>query len=372
MAVPTDLLWSRDPHTEAKHRVLRGYLDAWWPILLSRNTSITYAEGYAGPGEYSEGEDGSPVVALRSLLERDPPIDLTGDNVNVVLVEEREDRLDHCLEQVHERLDGLPPEIALYPQPGRCERELLPRLEAAAAFGHPMLVNLDPFSAGVPYEVVERVAGNRSSEVLISFMVQWFIRWAENEEMEHGDRQFGETGWRAVADVRTEDKRRWLIDRYSQRLLDAGFEHTVWFELVDEGGRAFSSIFATNSQQGLLKMKESFWRVDPVRGIQFRDPRDPGQLTFDVSDDPHLAPLRNLLTEQLEGRRDVLVEDLRDWTLEETVFLPTHAMTALREWRRKNRLAVDLPGRLQRRACVTLWDAPQVETSQPPEQPGLF
>lgn len=371
MAVPSELLWPRDPHTEAKHRVLRGYLDAWWPILLSRYPRVTYAEGYAGPGEYEGGEDGSPVVALRSLLERDD-LDLEGRQAHVVLVEKREDRLHHCLEQIDERLGPLPDAITLHPRVGRCEEDLLAVLRQSDAFGSPILVNLDPFGPGVPYDVIREMADNPSSEVLISFMVQWFIRFPENTDLGHGDRQFGTDAWREVTEVPTEEKRRWLTDLYRQRLHDAGFDHTAWFDLVDESGQAFSLIFATTSRKGLRKMKESFWRVDPVRGIQFRDPRDPGQLAFDISEDPYLVPLQNLLTERLDGRPQVLVKDLRDWTLEETVFLPTHAMVVLRDLRDQNRLEVDAPGRLQINDRVTLHNAPRVETEPPPQQLGLL
>ena len=373
MAVPSALLWPRDPHTEAKHRVLKGYLDAWWPILLSANDKATYAEGYAGPGEYQGGEDGSPVVALRSLLQRgNQTVPLTDKVAKVVLVEERDDRLQHCVEQIRQRIGPLPSEVAVRAEAGRCETELLRALRDTGAFGSPMLVNLDPFATGVPYDVVREVAQNRSSEVLISFMMQWFIRWADNEQLDQGDRMFGSTGWRQVADVPTEDKRRWLIDRYRQRLHEAGFVHTVWFELVDEGGRAFALIFATTSHRGLQKMKESFWRVDPVTGIHFRDPRDPGQMAFDVGDDAYLAPLRNLLGEQMHGRSSVSVEELRDWTLEQTVFLPPHAMRVLQGWKTAGRLVVDPPGRVVRASRVTLLQTPLVETTRPAEQQGLF
>jgi three-Cys-motif partner protein len=373
MAVPSALLWPRDPHTKAKHRVLKGYLDAWWPILLSANDEVTYAEGYAGPGEYQGGEDGSPVVALRSLLQREHrPVPLVGKTAKLVLVEEREDRLNNCVEQIRQRVGPLPSSVYVRAEAGRCESELLRALRDAGAFGSPMLVNLDPFATGVPYDVVREVAQNRSSEVLISFMMQWFIRWAANEELDQGDRMFGSTDWRQVTDVPPERKRRWLIDRYRQRLHEAGFAHTVWFELVDEGGRAFALIFATTNDQGLLKMKESFWRVDPVSGVHFRDPRDPGQMAFDVGDDPYLAPLRNLLGEYMHGRRSMSVEELRAWTLEQTVFLPPHAMRVLNDWKSVGRLIVDPPGRVVRASRVTLLQTPLVETTRPAEQQGLF
>ena len=35
--------------------------------------SVTYAEGFAGPGVYSGGEPGSRVIAMKALVERLPP-----------------------------------------------------------------------------------------------------------------------------------------------------------------------------------------------------------------------------------------------------------------------------------------------------------
>jgi three-Cys-motif partner protein len=55
----------KEPHTEAKHKILDRYLKAWFPILGSANKRIIYLDGFAGPGEYYGGEDGSPIIALK-------------------------------------------------------------------------------------------------------------------------------------------------------------------------------------------------------------------------------------------------------------------------------------------------------------------
>jgi three-Cys-motif partner protein len=71
---PDSLLWERDLHTEAKHRLYKRYLQAWYRILLhSFPRGVTYADGFAGPGEYIGGHPGSPVIAVRAALESDPP-----------------------------------------------------------------------------------------------------------------------------------------------------------------------------------------------------------------------------------------------------------------------------------------------------------
>jgi three-Cys-motif partner protein len=46
------VVWPLDPHTHAKHVILRSYLGAWFPILNKYNGRIVYIDGFAGPGEY--------------------------------------------------------------------------------------------------------------------------------------------------------------------------------------------------------------------------------------------------------------------------------------------------------------------------------
>jgi hypothetical protein len=38
--------------------------------MLGTFPRLTVFEGYAGPGVYTKGEDGSPVIAIRGLIER--------------------------------------------------------------------------------------------------------------------------------------------------------------------------------------------------------------------------------------------------------------------------------------------------------------
>ena len=62
-------LVSLKPHTRGKHLVLRRYLDAWFPIMASSNRRVLFVDGFAGPGEYKGGEEGSPLIALRAVQE---------------------------------------------------------------------------------------------------------------------------------------------------------------------------------------------------------------------------------------------------------------------------------------------------------------
>ena len=69
MAAPRQTIWPLEPHTRAKHEILKRYLQAWMVILSQGQfPEILYIDGFAGPGEYSGGEAGSPIIALDTAL----------------------------------------------------------------------------------------------------------------------------------------------------------------------------------------------------------------------------------------------------------------------------------------------------------------
>lgn len=363
LAVPTSITWTRDPHTAAKHAILRGYLNAWWPILLQGYGSATFAEGFAGPGEYRDGEDGSPLEALHALLKRDHPLP---GQARLVLVEDHTGRANHLNGVIADRYPTLPPNVSVQVKQGACAQVLSPALTAAGAWDQPMFVNLDPFNAEVPYDLVCQVAANPASEVFITFMSQWLTRWAEDEDQDQGDITFGGPMWREVARQPTELKKRFLVDTYKQRLRDAGFVYALAFELVNKQGTAFFLVHGTSSKAGVEKMKEAMWAVDPVYGLGFRDPRDRHQIAFEIQDEADLASLTTSLTEHM-GDAEMDVGVLRDWTLTETPYLGKHAVRLLTRWRDEGRLATSPTRAIRAGTLVALRDPPPSA-----DQPALF
>ena len=73
MTAPTGILWERDPRTAAKHTLLRRYLDAWFPIMACqfREVGITFLDGFAGPGEYTNASESSPTIAMAQAMRDD-------------------------------------------------------------------------------------------------------------------------------------------------------------------------------------------------------------------------------------------------------------------------------------------------------------
>ena len=79
------------------------------------------------------------------------------------------------------------------------------------AWDRPILAVLDTWGGAVSFDLVQRIAANPSSEIIITMQPQYFSRFASVTYITHGDKVFGDTEWRAVTHQPTEAKERWLL-----------------------------------------------------------------------------------------------------------------------------------------------------------------
>ena len=100
MTLPRDTIFPLEAHSKAKHAILKRYLEARFPILNTYHHRIVYIDGFAGPGIYSGGEPGSPIIALNAAIKH--RITLTG-NVEFYFIDERPDRIE-CLNEELKKL----------------------------------------------------------------------------------------------------------------------------------------------------------------------------------------------------------------------------------------------------------------------------
>lgn len=324
----SSITWDADPHTLAKHRVYECYLGKWMPIMIQGwKGNITYAEGFAGPGIYNGGEPGSPVLALRTLI-GNPSLRMRARDLRFLFVEKDKGRAEQlrkelakeakpvALSELHRY--GIDLEVAS----GSYDPNLVNLLTEHKAWGRPMLVVLDTFGGAVKLDLVRRIARNPSSEVIITFEPQTFSRFASADGVEHGDTVFGDPSWRDVATQPPEAKTRWVVAKYRDVLVNAGFPYVLTFELVTNRGHSLFLVFGTTHVRGLQKMKEAMWEIDPISGVRYRDPADPSQELLDIELEPATAPLKRELLVHLRGLpgNEASVSDLRRFALYRTVY----------------------------------------------------
>jgi three-Cys-motif partner protein len=374
MAAPRQVIWKCKPHTVAKHALLRRYLEAWYPILAKASwcTSITYAEGFAGAGVYEGGEPGSPVIAANVFLSRREFLD--DKPLNMVLVEEDSRRIQRLKKEMAPALTryGPPPDrLRVRYEEGPCGDKLLPALQGAGAVGSPVFAFLDSWGGpDVPFGLIRSIARQPAGEVLVTFGTNFLTRFGEKDQHQQaGDEAFGGTEWQQVHQLPPDEKKAFLVGAYRQSLKTAGFKYVIPFEMIDDTGSDLYLVYGTRNSTGLERMKAAMWKVDPVQGVHYRDPRDPNQITLDFNV-PHLEPLQEAIIRQL-APGDRTLDSLRDWALLETVYRPPHARLAVQSLLRQGLAEREPPAdQLTGTSRVRLTRAGRERLAKPRARPG--
>lgn len=181
MTTRESTLWPMEPHTRAKHDILTYYLKAWFPIQAREPKRLLYIDGFAGPGEYSGGEEGSPILALQVVTQHQllPRITRSGMKLVFVFIEERSDRFDNLQRKLASI--SLPSNVRVHPARATFEQVIgdqLTRLEEQRHRLAPSLVFIDPFGpTGFPMQLVGQIARQPRAEVLINFSYQPLNQW---------------------------------------------------------------------------------------------------------------------------------------------------------------------------------------------------
>lgn len=326
MAVQKSTIWALEPHTRAKHEILKRYLRAWTPILsLGGFPEILYIDGFAGPGRYSEGEDGSPIIALRAALDQRVEITAT---VRFLFIEKQPERAA-VLQQIVDEID-LPENFDVDVAKGEtfesaC-RDLLTFYKRKARSLPPTFVFIDPFGWLAPFWIVQEIMANPSCEVLVTFMYEEINRFIGHPDQEKNfDSFFGTKEWWsgvAIADPRV--RNRFLHDLYAHQLHEsAGVQYVRSFQMRnDRDVTDYYLFFGTNSLKGLAKMKEAMWKVDESGEFTFSDATDPNQIVL-FAREPQFEVLRRQILERFHGQ-ETTIGQIEEFVLAHTAFRDTH------------------------------------------------
>jgi len=173
--------------------------------------------------------------------------------------------------------------------------------------------------------VVKRIMANPRCECLITFMYEFINRFVGHPEaaiQAHFDELFGTTRWRPlIVEADPERRRSGLVGLYQEQLGgEAGAKFVRTFEMINTGNRTeYFLYFATNSPQGLSKMKQAMWKADPLGGQAFSDLTDPRQMVLlDQATDS--SPLRKLLRDRFHQHGWVDISAIERFVLEGTPY----------------------------------------------------
>jgi three-Cys-motif partner protein len=332
---PTDL-WPAEPHTLAKIEIVRRYLYLWFSILGNHpGRRLVYIDGFAGPGEYTNSDQSSPIAALaaaKSALERSGS-GLASKECCFLFVEKRREFASHLRSVISKT--KWPEQFKWEVEEGTFQErvgDILDHIGSAGQQLAPSFAFIDPFGAtGLPFTIVANILSYRSCEVLINLDSDGIGRLAAAQDLEknraHLDVIFGDSSWRSEINPKLPMRQLTpqILALYKQRLRSLPKVRYIFAFAMNtrEGQLNYHLVFASQHPLGLEKMKEAMKAVDRSGTYSFSDDRvGQGLLPFDFD-----APA--VWAERMEKALSGVwrsYDELRDYALNETPFVNPKSM----------------------------------------------
>ena len=324
MSKPTDTFWEYEEHTQAKHRLLVGYLHAWFPIMASNSQTLNVIDGFAGPGRYTGGEPGSPLLMIDAFVNhKRQTAAMERAEIHFDFIEERHDRVEYLRNELAQL--SLPPNVHIdgvhEGSFDKVMRGILNGIPATSGLA-PTFAFIDPFGyTGHGLQLSSRILQFSKCEVLIYVPLPHIARFITTATVERAlDNLYGDSSWKDARAVRGKDAEKVLHERFLERVRQAA-GYAIAFEIdaaPGEGWAGYTLYFGTRSTTGLARMKEAMWKIDPTGGTRFAYSVDPDQLTiFDAA--PDLERLEAALRQRF-GTSPFTIEQASMFTTTDTPF----------------------------------------------------
>ncbi|MDP8205605.1 MAG: three-Cys-motif partner protein TcmP [Candidatus Electryonea clarkiae] len=340
MSQPKSVTWKLDPHTKAKHEILQRYLGAWYPILCNTNERVIFIDGFSGPGIYSGGEPGSPIIALRAAIEH------LANLQNELIFRFYDDILERvkCLEEEISKLE-IPPNYNVVAEHGKFSDKILKPLEYLESQVNkpiPTFVFIDPFGfKDVRFDIIRRLLNLQKCEVLINFNISGMRRNIDHDDpktKEHVHNYFDDNDIFEVIDKYGYKEN--ILRTFYQKKLEDEAQFVRYFGMENRTGiTVYYLFFASNNSLGHKKMKEAMWRSDPTGEYRFSDRTDENQ-TIMLIEETVTSNLSTILLNEFKSFGYIDSEEITKYVDDKTPFLEKHKNITLREMENEVRIVV--------------------------------
>lgn len=215
--------WDLDPHTLKKHDILKGYLEAWVPIMshFARTQPslqrLLIVDGFAGPGSYEDGHPGSPQLIFETVEEHPGELPLPVsllfiENDPEIFAQLEENTLD--LKKQAEESDRFE---MITVQQGECEELLSEGIRWYDAHERslgPAFFFLDQFGyCQVSLSLVKEIMRHRFCEAFVFLNCRDMNRWMSDHTKWAGITEaFGTDEWKGAFDLSAAEKATYLLE----------------------------------------------------------------------------------------------------------------------------------------------------------------
>jgi len=335
-SVTDEKYWAEyDGLQHAKHQLLTRYLAGWFPILASSSGRVLYLDCYAGRGRHTTGHEGSPILALRTLLEhRQSSRILASTEVCFLFFERCQVHYERLKAEI-ESLGRLPDNIKVYSLCDDYEAKLREIVQDLRQYGRllaPAFAFVDPYGFKLPMDLLNELLEFPKCELLINFMYRYVDMAIHNPpQASNLDSLFGCPTWRRLANIQDYEKRmKETLALFSDQLRADFVTHM--YMRAKNGVLKYVLFHATNDRKGREVIKEAMWSVTPDGSFTAFEHHNPSQLVL-IEPEPDLKPLEDRVWACFAGKQ-VHMEELYDWLLGE-LYRQTHLHQVLREYRNR-------------------------------------
>lgn len=271
-------IWEATAHTFAKHQILQAYLNAWMPIMSRQShrlgmsdKELLFVDGFAGPGSYTGGQDGSPILALKSVLDHSHDFPIPVSFFFIEQVEERYVALTNQINKYTDQAADSPRIKSIKVKQGDCETLLnnhIDDLEALHKGLGPAFFFLDQFGySDLSMQLIQRIMKHPQCEVFS------YLNWARMNQFLTDETKWpaityalGGNEWRKVLALETSKKAAFILKTYKTALKEkAGSKYVLHFAMCDANDKLlYWLFFCTNNLRGLEEMKKAIDRKSVV------------------------------------------------------------------------------------------------------------
>jgi three-Cys-motif partner protein len=266
---------------------------------------LLLVDGFAGPGRYTGGEPGSPLIMLEALTSHQALLDLAGVTFLYFFIEQDERRIEYLQRELGKLT--LPPNVVVRAERGRFETTFGAMMDEAKARARvlvPTFAFIDPFGySEAPMSLTGRFLDFPRSEALFFLPLSYIHRFVGRSGQEAAlTALFDGEGWRDAVPVHGKERRDFLIGLFERQLQNQGqVAYVRSFELRTRDRNDYRLVFATSHIKGLQVMKRAMWSVDPLEGTRHLAHTDSGQEVLfkpDVDTSPLLKELQSVFRRQ--------------------------------------------------------------------------
>jgi three-Cys-motif partner protein len=289
---------------EVKHKLIRRYLGGWFPKLGSWSRRVLYVDTHAGRGRHLSGELGSPLVALKTLLDHHYRGELLRRSEFEFHFIEKDENNFIALQAELRALGALPRNVRVLAYRADAFSHLSNLLADLQANPAPAFVFVDPYGFKIRGALLRELLKLRGMELFVNVIWRELGMALSQDHMAAGmastlNDVFDGPEWETELRSGDFDERANRAVTLLARKLGARWATSIRM-LGDNRATRYLLAHFSNHSEGRDLMKEAMWNACPDGGFYAWKGVDPTQ-QFLISPAPDLRPLREWVLTHLRA-----------------------------------------------------------------------